>query len=165
MCRLVIWCLSSVKQILLISWTRSPLSLSYFCGRAGVACLLLACCSVHVCCTIRSMPEVTSGSEGELSGTGVVVVLWLSDVGVSIHGEVHFLQVWGGLVVILGDSGALLLPGHFLIDGNRRLPSVMMPHLHLQHITLFLTCLELISVQYGKLTSFCTLYCIYPSVY
>lgn len=48
---------------------------------------------VHVCCTIILMPEVTSGSEGELSGAGVVVVLWLSDVGVSVHGEVDFLQV------------------------------------------------------------------------
>lgn len=97
---------------------------------------------VRVCCTIILMPEVTSGSEGELPGTGVVVVLWLSDVGVSIHGEVDFLQVWGALVVILGDSGALLLPGHFLIDWNRGLWCLMRLRLRLQHMTLFLTIVE-----------------------
>lgn len=79
------------------------------------------------------MADVTSGSEGELSGAGVVVVLRLADVGVSVHCEVDFLQVQRGLLVILGESSALLLPGHFLIDGNWKLCSEMMPHLHLKH--------------------------------
>lgn len=77
-----------------------------------------------------------SRSEGELSGTGVAVVLWLSDVWVSVHRVVCFLPLWGRLWVIFS---ALLLPGHFLIDRNRRLWSVMIPCLHLQHITLLFT--------------------------
>lgn len=64
-------------------------------------------------------PRVTSGSEGELSGRGVVFILSLSDVGVSVDGEVGFLHKRRGLVVILGCSCPLLLPGHFLIDRGR----------------------------------------------
>ena len=47
-------------------------------------------------------------------------------------------------MVILGDSGALLLPGHFLVDWNRGLWCLMRLRLHLclQHITLFLTIVE-----------------------
>lgn len=72
---------------------------------------------------------MVSVSQFELSGTGVVVVLKLSDVWVSVHGEVDFLQVRGGLVVILGASGALvlLLPAHFLIDWSMRLWFAMRP--------------------------------------
>lgn len=77
------------------------------------------------------MADVPSGSEGELSGAGVVVVLWLSGGVVSVHCEVDFLQVRWGLVVILGKSSARLLPGHFLIDGNWKLCSAM-SHLHLK---------------------------------
>lgn len=36
-----------------------------------------------------------------MTGAGVVVLLWLSEVGVSIHGEVDFRQVASGLLVIL----------------------------------------------------------------
>lgn len=57
----------------------------------------------------------------ELSGAGVIVVLRLPEAGVGVHGEVGFLQVGGGLVAILGNYGTLLLPAHFLIDGNCRL--------------------------------------------
>lgn len=109
-------------EIFLISWTQSHLSLSYLISAVGLVPLPLRCAII------------ASGSEGELPGTGVVVVLWLSDdVWVRVHGEVDFLQVWGGLKVILGVSGTLLLPGHFLIDRSRRLWSVLMPRLHLQH--------------------------------
>lgn len=81
--------------------------------------------------TARStVGPMVSVSQFELSGTGVVVVLKLSDVWVSVHGEVDFLQVRGGLVVILGASGALvllLLPAHFLIDRSMRLWFAMRP--------------------------------------
>lgn len=80
--------------------------------------------------TARStVGPMVSVSQFELSGTGVVVVLKLSDVWVSVHGEVDFLQVRGGLVVILGASGALvlLLPPHFLIDWSMRLWFAMRP--------------------------------------
>lgn len=94
--------------------------------------------------TARStVGPMVSVSQFELSGTGVVVVLKLSDVWVSVHGEVDFLQVRGGLVVILGASGALvlLLPAHFLIDRSMRLWFAMRPELHLQHMFgFFLDC-------------------------
>lgn len=138
MCPLIICCSSlslRSSEICLVFWTnvrRQCSSLIVFLQQSRC----------HFLCvfprTISSMLEVASGPEGELPGTGVVVVLWLSDVGVCVHREVVFLQVWRGLVVILGNSGALLLPGHFLIDRNSRLWSLKMPPPHLQHITLSL---------------------------
>lgn len=85
-----IWCFlrSTKPRPFLISWMTRRLSLSYH-----VAAVELVSFPVSVRCTISAMPEVTSDSEGELSGTCVVVVLWLSDVGVGVHGEVDFLQV------------------------------------------------------------------------
>lgn len=62
------------------------------------------------------------------SGTGVVVVLWWPDVGVGVHGEVYFLQVRRGLVMVWGDPASLTLAGHFLVDYHRRLRSVVFPH-------------------------------------
>lgn len=94
--------------------------------------------SVLLPVTARStVGPMVSVSQFELSGTGVVVVLKLSDVWVSVHGEADFLQVRGDLVVILGASGALLLlllPAHFLIDWSMRLRFAMRPRTHLQHI-------------------------------
>lgn len=68
------------------------------------------------------------------SGTGVVVVLRRPDVGVGVHREVDFLQVSRGLRVVWGDPAGLLLlllVGHFLVNCDRRLQSVVFPHLQL----------------------------------
>lgn len=67
------------------------------------------------------------------SGTGVVVVLRRPDVGVGVHREVDFLQVSRGLRVVWGDPAGLLLllAGHFLVNCDRRLRSVVFSHLQL----------------------------------
>lgn len=71
---------------------------------------------------MTALEEVASGrAVGELSWAGVVVVLRLPEAGVGVHGKVGFLRVGRDLVAILGNYSALLLPVHFLIDGNRRL--------------------------------------------
>lgn len=69
------------------------------------------------------------------SGTGVVVVLRRPDVGVGVHREVDFLQVPRGLREVWGGPAGLLLrlllAGHFLVNCDRRLRSVVFPHLQL----------------------------------
>lgn len=63
-----------------------------------------------------------------------MVVLRRPDVGVGVHREVDFLQVPRGLRVVWGDPAGLLLlllAGHFLVNCDRRLRSVVFPHLQL----------------------------------
>lgn len=57
-----------------------------------------------VVCPVWGQMFATSAPEGGQAGTGVVVVLQLSDVCVGVHGGAGFLQLQVGLLVILGGS-------------------------------------------------------------
>lgn len=110
--------LSNINKIAFFSWL-FKMSRFFICPRFILGWVFFFLSSLPA---MTALHEVSSGrAVGELSGTGVVVVLRLPEAGVGVHGEVGFLQVGRGLVAILGNYGTLLLPVHFLVDDNRRL--------------------------------------------